>query len=111
MGEVFFIIGLIGFLILPFQIIRGNSFVAKIARIFWTITMSVIGCVVVGAEIIGKVTQNLTISRMYWNWSLENEGWSWVVTGLLLIGWLNLLVHLQWKVIKRRLVSCGWIKE
>lgn len=100
MGEVFFIIGLIGLLILPFTFLINDKKHAK-ARWFWTVTMSVIGLVVVGAEITGTFTNHLTISRMYWQWSLEHEGLSWVLSGLLLLGWLNLLLHLQWKVIKR----------
>lgn len=101
MGEVFFIIGLIGLLILPFTFLIKDKKHSR-ARWFWTVTMSIIGLVVVGAEITGTVTNSLTISRMYWQWSLEHEGLSWVLSGLLLLGWLNLLVHLQWKVIKRR---------
>lgn len=101
MGEVFFIIGLIGLLILPFTIFIKEPK----ARWFWTVTMSIIGLVVVGAEITGTITQGLTISRMYWKWSETNEGLSWLVSGLLLLGWLNLLVHLQWKVIKRHFIK------
>ena len=70
MGEVFFIISLIAFLILPFAIMLKGG---KRGAIFWMATMSIIGLVVVSAEITGKITSDLTISRMFWNWSLENE--------------------------------------
>lgn len=99
MGEVFFIISLIAFLILPFVIMWKK---ARVGSLFWMITMSVIGVVVVTAEIVGKVTHNLTISRMFWNWSLENEFLAWTVLLLLLIGWLSLLLHLAWKMLMRR---------
>lgn len=98
MSEVFFIIGLIGLLILPFWI-----FLKGPGRVFWTVTMSLIGLIVVSAEVVGTLTHKLTISRMYWQWSLDNEWQSWIVFGLLLLGWLNLLIHLQWKVMKRRM--------
>lgn len=97
MGEVFFIFSLIGGLILPFGFLRGWG------RKMWIGTMSTIGLVVVTAEVIGVQVFGKTISRMYWEWSLENEALSWVVVGLLWCGWtFGLLLHLQWKVIKRR---------
>lgn len=96
MGEVIFIIGMIAGLILPFALLTGRG------RIFWLATMSTIGLVVVSAEIIGTVLYKKTISRMYWEWSLAHESTSWLVAAVLVIGWtLGLVLHLQWKVIKR----------
>lgn len=95
MGEVIFIIGLIAGLILPFAFLTG------LGRKYWMILMTVIGVSVGTAEILGKIFVGKTISRMYWEWSLNHEFTSWIVAGILLAGWLNLLVHLQWKVIKR----------
>jgi uncharacterized membrane protein YraQ (UPF0718 family) len=95
-GEVFFIAGLIIGLIFPFALLTGWG------RKYWIATMSAIGLVVVSAELAGKVFLNKTISRMYWEWSLEHELSSWIVAGILLAGWLNLLIHLQWKVLARR---------
>lgn len=95
MGELIFIIGLIAGLILPFILLTGWG------RKYWMILMSIIGLSVGGAEILGKVFVGKTISRMYWEWSLAHESTSWIVAFILLAGWINLLVHLQWKVIKR----------
>lgn len=97
MGEVIFIISLIGGLIAPFAFLQGMG------RIFWLSTMSTIGLVVVVAEILGKAFVGKTISRMYWEWSLAHETTSWIVAGVLVLGWtFGLILHLQWKVIKRR---------
>lgn len=96
MGEVVFIIGLIAGLILPFALLTGWG------RKYWMVLMSVIGLSVGTAEILGKAFIGKTISRMYWEWSLLHETTSWIVAGILLLGWINLLVHLQWKVIKRK---------
>lgn len=96
MGELFFIIGLIAGLIMPFLLLTGWG------RKFWVATMSCIGLCVVTAEILGKVYIGKTISRMYWEWSIQHEFTSWIVCIVLLAGWINLLVHLQWHVIKRR---------
>lgn len=93
--ETIFIIGLIAGLILPFALLTGWG------RKYWMILMTIIGASVGGAEILGKIFINKTISRMYWEWSLAHESTSWIVSGILLLGWINLLVHLQWKVIKR----------
>lgn len=98
MGENIFIISLIGGLILPFALLNGWG------RWFWITTMSVIGLVVVTAEIIGMQVVGKTISRMYWEWSLAHETTSWIVAIILVLGWtFGLVLHLQWKVIKRRL--------
>lgn len=96
MAEIFFIIGLIAGLILPFALLTGWG------RKYWMVLMSIIGLSVGGAEILGKAFLGKTISRMYWEWSLLHEGTSWILTAILLAGWLNLLIHLQWKVIARR---------
>lgn len=93
--EVVFIIGLIAGLIMPFAFLTGWG------RKYWMIAMSLIGCIVGGAEIVGTVFMHKTISRMYWEWSLLHESTSWLVVAILALGWLNLLVHLQWKVISR----------
>lgn len=97
MGEIIFIIGLIAGLIMPFILLTGWG------RKYWVTLMSVIGASVGIAEILGKAFVGKTISRMYWEWSLLHETTSWIVVSILLIGWLNLLIHLQWKVVKRRL--------
>jgi len=98
MGEVIFIISLIGGLIAPFAFLNGWG------RIFWLITMSTIGLVVVTAEVCGTMFLGKTISRMYWEWSLAHETTSWIVATVLVLGWtFGLILHLQWKVIKRRI--------
>ena len=96
MGELIFIIGLIAGLIIPFILLTGWG------RKYWMILMTLIGLSVAVAELIGKLVLNKTISSMYWEWSLLHESTSWIVVGILLLGWINLLVHLQWKVIRKK---------
>lgn len=96
MGEAVFIIGLIVGLVMPFILLTG------IGRRYWLICMATIGGVVGGMEILSKLTSGKTISAHYWTWSILHESTSWIVIGILAIGWINLLVHLQWKVLKRR---------
>lgn len=96
MGEIVFIISLIAGLILPFIFLTGRG------RIFWLVTMSVIGLTVGGSELISKLTTGKTISKHFWEWSLLHPGTAWIVLGCLLLGWLSLLVHLAWKMIFRK---------
>ena len=98
MGEVIFGVTLIAALVgwtgfLPWK---------SKGQLYWFITMMACTLAVVAMEIFSKITTDITISRHYWNWSLEHEGLSWLVALLMIAGWLNLIVHLQWKVIKRR---------
>lgn len=100
MGELFFIISLIGFLILPFLI-------GKLS--WWVACMGTIGLVVVIYEIIGRFIspEKMTISRMFWTWSTakdengryKNRWKAWLILGLLQLGWLSLLIHLAWKML------------
>lgn len=101
MGELVFIIGLIAGLILPFALLTGWG------RKYWMILMTIIGSSVAGAELCGKIFIGKTISRMYWEWSLAHEMTSWIVAIILLMGWVNLLIHLQWKVITKRFGKKG----
>ena len=98
MGEFLFVIGLIGFLVCPFIFMTGNG------RKFWLITMGTIGLWIGVMEAVSKFTggDGFTISRYFWHWSLEHESTAWLVLGLLQIGWLILLIHLAWKMLKRR---------
>jgi len=96
MGEILFIISLIAGLILPFMWLQGKG------RILWVTTMSIIGLTVVGAEIIGKVTTGMTISRHFWTWSLAHPTTAWIVLAALAAGWASLIIHLAWKLITRK---------
>lgn len=96
MGEIIFGFTLIGSLV-------GWTFILskKLPKWLWFSTM--FGCCawVIGMEIFSKVTNGHSISQLYWTWSLEHEALSWVVAALMLGGWINLIIHLQIKVIKR----------
>lgn len=96
MGEILFIISLIAGLILPFMWLQGMG------RILWVTTMSIIGLTVVGAEIVGKVTTGLTISRHFWLWSLEHPTSAVIVLVALAMGWGSLILHLGWKLLTRK---------
>jgi len=93
MGEVLFIIALIGGLV-------GWTFLLrKKARLFWLITMSIIGGTVGVMEVVAKITHDVTISQMYWRWSVNNVALSWVCMGMVALGIGSLIWHLQAKVI------------
>lgn len=96
MGEIFFVIGLISSLILPFFFLTGR------ARIFWLSTMSMIGLVIIASEILSKISTGRTISQHFWVWSLAHPSTAWLVLGLLFLGWLILLLHLAWKMLFRK---------
>lgn len=93
MGELFFIVSLIVFLILPFLFLQGSG------RVFWIITMGIIGLTVVTSELVSKLVTGHTISQHFWAWSLNHPSTAWLVIGLLAFGWGSLLLHLSWKLI------------
>ena len=99
MGEIFFIALTVG------TLVGWSLFLKKTGRIYWLITMSLCMASVIGMEIFSTATTGITISRHYWNWSLDHEAQSWMVASIMLIGWINLIIHLQWKVIKRRFIE------
>lgn len=96
MGEVIFIMALVVGLIGWTFLLRGK------ARIFWAITMGIVGLTVVISEIVAKIMYDVTISQMYWRWSVNNEALSWVCVGALAFGIGALIWHLQAKVIKKK---------
>jgi len=97
MGEIIFGTTLIGSLV-------GWTFIVKDKLPKWLWFTTMMGCClwVIGMEVFSKISNGHSISQLYWSWSLANEGLSWLVSALMLGGWINLIVHLQWKVIKRR---------
>ena len=97
MAEIIFGITLIGSLV-------GWTFILSKKLQKWMWFAAMMGCClwVVGMEIFSKVTTGHSISQLYWRWSLEHEGLSWLIAAIMLGGWINLIVHLQWKVIARR---------
>ena len=95
MGEVLFVISLISGLIFPFLFLTGKG------RWFWTITMSIVGIVIALSEIISKTTTGHTISQHFWIWSLAHPQTAILVLVMLGLGWLSLLIHLGWKLIKK----------
>ena len=96
MGEVFFVIALIGGLILPFLFLTGTG------RKFWLVTMTIIGLVVGGSELVAKLSTGHSISQHFWTWSLLHPMTAWIVLGLLALGWGSLLIHLAWKMITKK---------
>lgn len=96
MSEILFILSLLGGLWAWAFFLQGN------ARTFWLITMGLIALVVLGAEIVGKLTVGFTISNLYWQWSVQHVGTHWLVMAIMLAGWLSLLWHLSAKVISKK---------
>ena len=92
MGEVLFIIGLIGGLVGWPLLLKGK------ARIFWFITMAIIGATVGVMEIIGTVAEGATISQMFWAWSVTHVWQAYVCMGMLLSSIIILIIHLMWKI-------------
>ena len=76
---------------------------------YWCITMGTILLVVVIMEIIAKLMTKRTISQQFWDWSNKKsaEGkkinaWkAWTMIGMLITGWMFLMLHLIWKVMFR----------
>ncbi len=93
MGEIVFIISLIGGLVLPFIFLTG------IGRRYWLGLMVVIGGLLGLTEIVAKVHTGGTISQHFWHWSVQHRETAWLVLFLLAFGWLSLLVHLGWKLV------------
>lgn len=105
MGEVFFIVSLIAFLILPF-LLAGK------VLLWWVACMATIGLVVVIYEALSAwlSPEKMTISRRFWKWSTEvdengkyrNRRIAILILVLLQIGWASLLLHLAWWMITGR---------
>jgi len=93
MGEVLFIV------ILLIGLVGWTLLLSKKARVFWFITMAIEALVVAGAEITAKIMHDVTISQMYWRWSVNHVWQSWLAMGLFLTGMIVLAIHLQIKVI------------
>jgi len=92
MSEVIFILILIAGLIGWTFLLKGK------ARIYWLITMSTVGLTVAVMEIVSKLANDMTISQLYWRWSVDNVVLAYVSMGILLTGVLALVIHLLWKV-------------
>ena len=75
----------------------------------WCWCMSTIFVVVIFFEILAKIITDKTISQQFWAWSnKKNENgkkvnaWkAWIMAGIMIVGWLLLILHLQWKVLFR----------
>lgn len=98
MGELFFIASLIIFLVLPFVLMNGRG------RVYWLITMGTIGFWIGAMELFSKFLggDRHTISQYFWEYSLNHPTTAWIIIGMLLIGWLALLLHLAWKLITKQ---------
>jgi len=95
MGEVLFISGMVCGLILPFIFLTGKG------RMYWLILMSIIGILLVATELISVVDTGRTISQHFWDWSLLHPKSALMVLGMLFCGWMVLLIHLGWKLLKK----------
>ena len=78
---------------MPFIMLTGKG------RIYWLVCMSVIGLTVAITEIVAKVGTGMTISQMFWKWSVLHPTTAWCVLGALFIGWLGFLYHLASKLL------------
>jgi hypothetical protein len=96
MGEVLFILGMIGGLVLPFVFLTGKG------RWYWLIMMTVIGLILGATEIIAVVDTGATISQHFWDWSVKHPTTAWIVLAMLFGGWMVLLVHLAWKLMTNK---------
>lgn len=96
MGEVFFIIGLVG------GLVCWTLFLSGLARRYWFITMATIGATVGLMEGFTSLKYGATISQLYWHWSVRHVVTSWICMGMLIGGMIFLAVHLQWKVMFKR---------
>lgn len=98
MGEMLFIVSFVGLMIgWPFLIKNPK------ARWFWFYTMA--GCMV-WFGIMEAVSKFLggdgkTLSKYFWEFSLEHPTKAAMALGLMLGAWLILLLHLAWKRLRK----------
>jgi hypothetical protein len=92
MSEVIFIIGLLAGLIGWTLLLKG------VARLYWLITMGVIGATVGIMEVVAKCVEGRTISQLFWVWSVDNVVLAYVAMAMLIGGMMLLAIHLLWKV-------------
>lgn len=81
-------------------LIGWTFFLKGWARWLWFSVMTgCLTCVLIG-ELVAKLTTGHTISQHFWIWEKTASLWQIVaVIGLLVFGWLMLMVHLLWKKI------------
>ena len=72
--------------------------------------MLTIDGVLIVYEVVNKVKYGKTLSKQFWEWSVDKDEsqnyknfWKVLtITGLMLAGWLMLLLHLLWKLIFKK---------
>ena len=100
MSEILFIIIMCACWTLPFAVF--------IPQWFWM--MLAIDGVFAAFELWNKIHYGKTLSRQFWDWSVDKAGdgsyrnlWKVIlIISLMLIGWVMLLIHLLWRVFKRK---------
>jgi hypothetical protein len=95
-SEVVFIVGFFGLMIGCWFLMKG------VAKVFWLSTFSALVGVIAIAEIVGVSTQQHTISQMFWEWSVANQGKAWLILGMLTVAFGLLIWHLAAKLISKK---------
>jgi hypothetical protein len=49
-------------------------------------------------ELVARNKRELTLSQMFWFWSLSNKGKKWILFTTLILFWIVLMVHLFFKI-------------
>ena len=89
--EVIFIIVMFTFLLLPFVITKQWWWVAFLGAV-----VIIFGIL----EAASKIKTGKTLSQSFWKYSEEHKVGSIICLLSLAIGWVLLLLHLAWKMIK-----------
>lgn len=92
MSEVFFILFMIGGLLVP-------SAAFRFWWLFWP--MFTFGIVFGIYEGIAKMTSGMTVSQHFWDLSKVYPDKAWIIVVMMQLSWMSLLLHLAWRLIWR----------
>lgn len=99
MGDILFITAFLGLMIGPFVYfaIKGKK-----GFWFWVGTIASMGiCLGVG-ELASKIVTGATLSKNFWNLSLESTPAMLIVLSCMALSWTLLLIHLAWKKLTKK---------
>lgn len=93
MGDIIFGIVMAGCLLIP----------ALIFKQWWLFLVFLIFGICFGlVEWLAVAKTGKTVSQHFWAFSTEHKGNALVVLGSMLLAWVSLLVHLGWKMFKKK---------
>jgi len=94
MGEVLFILAMLGLMVAPWWLINVSR--------YWAAMWSSVAGLVIAVEIVSKVATRRTISQQFWAFGVDNLVLAWVLVGCMIGAIVVLAWHLMAGVYKRR---------